>query len=40
MVASGHVTLAADDTDVATEDPRDYDVEASAVLAAMRAAER
>jgi prevent-host-death family protein len=40
MVASGQVTLSADDTDVATEDPADYDVEASAVLAAMRADER
>jgi prevent-host-death family protein len=40
MVASGQVTLATDDTDVATEDPGDYAVDASAVLAAQRADER
>jgi hypothetical protein len=40
MVASGQVTLAADDADVASEDPGDYEVEASEALAAMRADER
>jgi hypothetical protein len=40
MVASGRVTPAEDDTDVADESPGDYDVEASDVLAAMRSDER
>jgi len=40
MVASGKVTPAEDDTDVADEPPGEYDVDASAVLAAMRAEER
>jgi prevent-host-death family protein len=40
MVASGQVTLAADDADVAAEDPGDYDVEAPEPLAAMRVDER
>lgn len=40
MVASGKVTPAEDPTDVADELPGDYDVDASAVLAAMRAEER
>ena len=40
MVASGRVTLAEDDTDVADEPPGNYPVDASAVLATMRADER
>ena len=40
MVAAGRVTLAEDDTDVTDEAPLDYDVDASAVLAAMRSDER
>lgn len=40
MIASGMVTPAEDDTDIADETPGDYDVDASAVLAAMRADER
>ena len=40
MIATGKVTLAEDDTDIADEPPRDYDVDASAVLAEMRADER
>jgi hypothetical protein len=40
MVASGRVTLAEDDADVADESPHDYAVEASNVLAAMRAERR
>jgi prevent-host-death family protein len=40
MVASGRVTPAEDVTDVADEAPGDYEVEASATLAAMRAEER
>ena len=41
MIASGRVTPAADDdSDVADEAPGDYDIDASAVLAAMRAGER
>ncbi|MDQ6909410.1 MAG: type II toxin-antitoxin system prevent-host-death family antitoxin [Actinomycetota bacterium] len=40
MIASRKVTRAEDDTDVADEGPGDYDVDASGVLAAMRADER
>jgi prevent-host-death family protein len=40
MIASGRVTPAEDDTDVADEAPEDYEVDASAVLAEMRADER
>jgi antitoxin (DNA-binding transcriptional repressor) of toxin-antitoxin stability system len=40
LVAAGKVTLATDDTDVADEAPADYGVDASARLAAQRAAER
>ena len=40
MIASGRVTPAEDDTDIADEAPGDYDVDASAVLAEMRADER
>lgn len=40
MVASGKVALAVEDGDVVDEPPADYDVEASAVLAAMREHER
>jgi prevent-host-death family protein len=40
MIASGKVTLADDDTDVADEAPGDYDVDASAILAAMRSDDR
>ncbi len=40
MIASGRVTLAEDDTDVADEAPVNYDVDATAVLAEMRADER
>ena len=40
MVASGRVTPAEDGTDVVDEAPGDYEVEASAVLAKMRAEER
>ncbi|MGQ0743433.1 MAG: type II toxin-antitoxin system Phd/YefM family antitoxin [Acidimicrobiales bacterium] len=40
MVASGRVTPAADGTDVTDEAPGEYDVDASAVLAEMRANER
>jgi len=40
MVASGRVMPAEDNTDVADEAPGDYDVDASVVLAAMRADER
>lgn len=40
MIASRKVTPAEDDTDVADEGPGDYDVDASGVLAAMRADER
>lgn len=39
-IASGKVMPAEDDTDIADEMPGDYDVDASAVLAAMRAGER
>ncbi len=40
MITSGKVTPAEDQTDVADEVPGDYDVDASAVLAALRADER
>jgi len=40
MIASGKVMPAEDDTDIADERPGDYDVDASAVLAALRAEER
>jgi prevent-host-death family protein len=40
MIASGKVTVADDDTDIVDEPPRDYDVDASAALAAQRAHER
>lgn len=40
MLASGRVTPAEDGTDVAEETPGDYEVDASAVLAEMRADER
>ena len=40
MIASGRVTPAQDDTDVTDEAPGNYDVDASAVLAEMRADER
>jgi prevent-host-death family protein len=40
MIATGKVTPAEDDMDVADELPGDYDVDASAVLAEMRAEER
>jgi prevent-host-death family protein len=40
MIATGKVTPAEDDMDVADELPGDYDVDASAVLAEMRADER
>lgn len=39
-IASGKVTPAEDDSDIAVEVPGDYDVDASAVLAALRADER
>lgn len=40
MISSGKVTPATDDADVADEMPGEYDVDASAVLTAMRTAER
>jgi len=40
MVAAGKVALAEDDRDVADEAPADYGVDASSVLASMRAEER
>jgi prevent-host-death family protein len=40
MIATGRVTPAEDDTDVADGPPGKYDVDASAVLAEMRADER
>lgn len=40
MIASGKVTPAENGGDVADEMPGDYEVDASAVLAAMRADER
>jgi prevent-host-death family protein len=39
MVAAGRVALAEDDGDVADEAPADYGIDASSVLAAMRAEE-
>ena len=39
-IASGEVSPAQDDTDIADEAPGDYDVDASAELAAARADER
>lgn len=39
-IASGQVMPADDDADVTSEPPGDYDVDASAALAAMRAEER
>ena len=39
MIAAGRVTPAEDETDIALEAPADYDVDASSVLAAMRADE-
>lgn len=40
LIASGSVTAAEDGTDVTEELPGDYDVDASAVLTAMRFEER
>lgn len=40
MVASGRITRADDDTDIADERPVDYGLDASAVLSRMRAQER
>jgi antitoxin (DNA-binding transcriptional repressor) of toxin-antitoxin stability system len=40
LVAAGKVTLAAEDADVADEPPRDYGIDASRALAAMRADDR
>ena len=40
MIASGKVTPAEDASDIADEPPGEYEVEPSAVLAAMRAEER
>ena len=40
MLASGRVTLADDDRDVADEPPGDYAIDASALLAEMRADDR
>jgi len=40
MVTSGLVTLAQDETSIIDESPQEYDVDASALLAAMRADER
>lgn len=40
LIVSGRVTPAEDGTDVADEAPGNYDVDASAVLATMRADER
>ena len=40
LVDSGKVTLAEDATDIAEEPPGSYDVDASAVLARLRADER
>lgn len=39
LIAAGKVTLAEDDTDITDEKPGDYDIDASAALAAMRADE-
>lgn len=40
LIAAGKVAPPEDDLDVTQEPPRDYDVDASAALAAMRADER
>jgi hypothetical protein len=40
MVAAGRVWPAEDETNVTVEHPGDYDVDASAILASMRAKER
>jgi prevent-host-death family protein len=40
LVAAGKVTLAVENADVADEAPRDYGVDASETLAAMRVDER
>jgi prevent-host-death family protein len=40
MVAAGRVALSEDDRDVADEAPADYGIDASGVLASMRADER
>lgn len=40
MIASGRVTPAEDETDVADEAPRDYRIDATGVLAEIRADER
>jgi prevent-host-death family protein len=40
LLASGRVSPAEDDADVADETPGDYDIAASEALAAMRASER
>lgn len=40
MIRGGRVTAAEDGADIADEVPGDYDVDASAVLSAMRADER
>lgn len=40
MIASGLVTLASDETDVVSEAPADYDLDASTELARMRVDER
>ena len=40
MIASGRVTPAEDDADVSDEMPGNYEVDAAAVLAEMRAEER
>ena len=40
MVAAGRITPADDQTDITLEAPRDYDIDASGVLAVMRADER
>ncbi len=40
LISSGRVTAATDEADIAEERPRDHGVDASAVLAALRADER
>jgi prevent-host-death family protein len=40
MIAARKVVIAADDADIADEAPADYGIDASSVLAAMRADER
>lgn len=40
LVATGRVTVASDQTDLADEAPRDYEVDASGALAELRARER